>query len=190
MNLESYIYYTESTEPKKVIEKLKREKYEEKRTEILDMDMISNANLNMVNEVLKAVDLQKGQCPYQDIKLLIDKDPHHQVNNAIRLGLLKRQRGIIKLTELGKKYVLSNKEEKKEILRENISKIKIFDILNRKLDLKNELTREEVADLIETITGKEYATSSLNALTNMVIKWSVDLDLVKKTKDGNLKLKK
>jgi len=58
------------------------------------------------------------------------------------------------------------------------------------LDLKEKLTREEVADLIELITRKKYTSSSLNALTSMVIKWSVDLDLVKKTKDGNLKLKK
>jgi len=62
--------------------------------------------------------------------------------------------------------------------------------LNKKLDLKEKLTREEVADLIELITRKKYTSSSLNALTSMVIKWSVDLDLVKKTKDGNLKLKK
>lgn len=155
----------------------------------LDMRIISNASLSMMNEIIKLINMKGGEYSYGEMSLLVDRDPHHQVNNAIRLGLLKKEGQIVKLTDLGNKYVSSNDGEKKEILKNNIVKIKIFDVLITKLQLKGKLTRKQIADILKSITEKEYTEGSLRAIVNVLGKWLVDLNFAFKEKDGSLKWK-
>jgi len=154
------------------------------------MNIISNATSSMMNEVIKLVDLKGGKYSYEEIKLFVDKDPHHQVNNAIRFDLLKKEKGIVELTDLGKEYISSDEIKKKEILKKNITKIKIFDILIIRLQLKGKLTKEQIANSLKSLTNRVYKDRSLSVLVNVLIKWLLDLEFATKEKDGSLKLKR
>jgi len=155
----------------------------------LDMNIISNASLKTVDEVIKLINLKGGKYSYKEMKLSVDKDPHHQVSNAIRLGLLKKEKDTVELTDLGKEYVSSNEIKKKEILKKNIVKIKIFDVLITRLQLKGQLTKREIAGRLKSITERDYTEKSLGALVTILIKWLIDLDFAVKEKDGTLKFK-
>lgn len=178
IDLESYIYYTELVETKKVREEI-RKKEVKKRIHLLDMSMISNASIKMMREVIKFIHAAGGSFRYDDLRLIIgDKDPHHQVNNAIRLDLIEKKEDILTLTELGRKYVSANEKEKKEILRIQIENIEIFDFLLRRLRFKKEISEEELFDIMGAIRGEKYAQRTSIAMGKLIVKWLKELDFI------------
>lgn len=152
----------------------------------LDMNVLSNASLNATNTIVKALE-KEGECEYKELKLIIEKDPHHEVNNGIRFGLFVRENGKIKFTELGRKYVKSSKEERIRTLREQSKNIRVLDICKKRLRTKGELTDEGIKNIWSRITNREYTPQSINANVRVVKSWLVNLGFAEREKDGNLK---
>jgi len=155
----------------------------------LDMKIISNASIGMMNEVIRHICGEGGYCNYADLKQIIDKDPHHQVNNGMRLGLIEKENSKVFLTELGKKYEESDNDARLAILREKVFDIKIFDICIKRLRAKKHLKRKKIGEIWEESKDRKYKKKSLNENIRLIVKWLVELGYAEKLKDGNLKWK-
>jgi hypothetical protein len=155
----------------------------------LDMRIISNASIEMMNEVIRHIYGEGGYCNYTDLKQIIDKDPHHQVNNGIRLGLIEKENSKAYLTEVGKKYEESDNNARLTILREKVLDIKIFNICIKRLRAKKHLKKEKIGEIWEEIKERKYKKKSLNENIRLTIKWLVELNYAEKLKNGNLKWK-
>ncbi|MCK4432366.1 MAG: AAA-associated domain-containing protein [Methanomicrobia archaeon] len=155
----------------------------------LDMNVLSNASLNATNTIVKALE-KEGECEYKELKLIIEKDPHHEVNNGIRFGLFVREKGKIKFTELGRKYVKNSKEERIRVLREQSKNIKILDICKKRLRTKGKLTVKDIENIWSRITNKEYTPKSTIANVRIVKSWLVSLGFAETVKDRGLKWKR
>lgn len=155
----------------------------------LDMKIISNASIEMMNEVIRHIHGEGGFCNYADLKQIIEKDPHHQVNNGIRLGLIEKENSKVSLTELGKKYEENDNNVRLAILREKVFDIKILDICIKRLRAKKHLKRKKIGEIWEEIRDKKYKEDSLNENIRLIVKWLIELNYAEKLEDGNLKWK-
>lgn len=155
----------------------------------LDMNVISTGTLDMTLKVVKLIAQKNGELSYGDVKLFIEKDPHHEVNNGIRLGLVEKEKDLVKLTKLGREYLDSFEEKKGEILREQSRKIKIIDICVTKLELKGSLGRKEIGDAWENLMNREYTEKTQFKHIEIIINWITALKFAEKLKNGTLKWK-
>lgn len=153
------------------------------------MKIISNASISMMDEAIRHIYEEGGSCEYNDLKKIIDRDPHHQVNNGIRLGLLVKKDNMVFITELGKKYKENNYEKRIEILREQAFNIRILELCIKRLRVKKELRRTRIGEIWGELTGKEYSQETLNRNISLVVKWMVELGYGEKSKDKNLRWK-
>lgn len=153
------------------------------------MKIISNASISMMDEVIRHIYEESGSCNYNDLKGIIDKDPHHQVNNGIRLELLEKKEGMVFITELGKKYKESDHEKRIEILRDKIFNIRILELCIKRLRSKKHLKRNRIGEIWKGLTGKEYSPKTLSRNIQLIVNWIIELDYAEKLKNGDLKWK-
>lgn len=155
----------------------------------LDMKIISNASIKMMDEVIRHIYREGGHCSYADLKQIVDRDPHHQVNNGMRLGLIERKGSRVFLTELGKKYEENDDNARLTILREKVFDIRIFEICIKRLRAKKHLKREKIGEIWKELKERKYRKKSLNENIRLIVKWLVELNYAEKLKDGSLKWK-
>lgn len=116
------------------------------------------------------------------MKNIIEEDPHHQVNNGVRLDLLERSKDSVRITELGKQYCKSPQPNKLEILRKQVMNIKIIEVCIKRLRYKKKLDKDEIGEILQNITKKNYSKLSSEKLSSQILGWIVYLEFGEKKK--------
>jgi hypothetical protein len=153
----------------------------------LNMSLLSTGTLKMTLRVVELAGKKSGKITKEDILLIIGKDPHHEINNGIRLGFLEREKNIIRLTEIGKAYIKSEKDDRAAILRDRARKIRIVDVCVLKLELNGRLTEKEIINIWKNITGRDYTEKTQSKQAEITINWLINLGFAGRAKDGTLK---
>lgn len=121
--------------------------------------------LEILEDVGKSVDIAKLDDSLDEERSTL----MNLLNDAGALGLLEINNGDISLMPLGKKFLQSNIDGRREILKERIQKIEPFHSLMKEFGAqeKNEVSKEDLEDFIRgNFPSEDDATTF-----EMVISW-------------------
>lgn len=139
---------------------------------MLDKGILSNASLQSTLKIVFFMCKSKKEVDLKDLKIIGgDSDPHHQVNNGIRLGLIEKQNTTIFLTQEGKDFCKLDNEKQSEWIKNNLDRIKILKYACDSLKMNNKIKIKDIGKIIEQTKNVEYSEKSLNALINTTINW-------------------
>lgn len=137
---------------------------------------LPNAKTGQISNLLEKLELLGGRSDKEGLAVALDVKTH-TIKNTLKaaemLGCISIDENEIKLTEVGRRFVDSNENERKVIFREQMLKIEPFITISRALQKQKELESGLILRLVKAKikAARKWKPSTEKEMLRMIINW-------------------